>query len=140
MDSTQEVEDTLDFIKYAMRQASENEGLQCAIQYENRLVGMIGFHKINKNTMTGEIGYWLSKEVNGKGIMTKCVKEIISIGFKFLHLRKIEIHCAIDNTRSRSIPEKLQFKQEGVIRRAGNLYDELVDHVIYGLLDSEWTG
>ncbi|WP_425464247.1 GNAT family N-acetyltransferase [Paenibacillus zeisoli] len=43
------------------------------------------------------------------------------------------------NQKSRSIPVRLGFTEEGVIRQAelnGNRY---IDHVVYGILASEWT-
>jgi ribosomal-protein-serine acetyltransferase len=54
-------------------------------------------------------------------------------------LNKVEIHCAVDNKRSRAIPERLGFTQEGIIRANQWLYDHYVDDVIYGMLASEWS-
>jgi ribosomal-protein-serine acetyltransferase len=138
LDQTTTIEDTKAFLTSAAEQAAHEDGLQCAIMSNNRLVGMVGFPCIMKFTMTGHIGYWLDEAANGQGIMTKCVREIIAIGFSQLHLKKVEIHCHVDNVRSRAIPERLSLKQEGILRQAGNLYGTLVDHVVYGMIMSEW--
>ncbi len=44
------------------------------------------------------------------------------------------------NTRSRAIPERLGFTQEGKLRQMGYTRDGLADYVIYGLLADEWRG
>jgi hypothetical protein len=48
--------------------------------------------------------------------------------------------AAIENSRSRAIPERLGLKKEGIIRDAEWLYDHYVDHMLYTLLKSEWQG
>jgi len=45
---------------------------------------------------------------------------------------------APDNARSRAIPERLGFRQEGVMREAGASALGHHDLVVYGLLDREW--
>ena len=54
-------------------------------------------------------------------------------------LNRIEIRCATQNVRSRAIPERLGFKEEGLIRDAEWLYDHYVDHIVYGMLESDWV-
>ena len=49
-------------------------------------------------------------------------------------LYRIEIRCAVQNEKSRAIPEKLHFTNEGTIRDGEWLYDKFVDLVIYGML------
>ena len=53
-------------------------------------------------------------------------------------LNKIEISIAEENFRSRALPKKYGFKEEGIIRDAEWLNDKYVNHVLYGLLKSEW--
>ena len=138
IDSNTNADDSKEFIKKTLQQVSDESGLQCGIFYQDRFVGMIGYHTIKREIDMGEIGYWLAEDANGRGIMTRCVKAMINIGIQELGVKKIEIFCAESNHRSRAIPERLGFTQEGVIRRAGNLYGECVSHIIYGLLAEEW--
>ncbi|HLR53575.1 MAG TPA: GNAT family protein, partial [Pseudogracilibacillus sp.] len=39
---------------------------------------------------------------------------------------------------SSRIPERLGFQYEGRLRQAEWLYDDYVDHFVYGLLKEEW--
>jgi ribosomal-protein-serine acetyltransferase len=42
--------------------------------------------------------------------------------------------------KSRALPKRLGFTEEGIIREAEWLYDHYEDHVVYGLLKKEYTG
>lgn len=59
--------------------------------------------------------------------------------FSHLKLNKVEIRAAIENKKSRSIPERLGFVNEGSIRQAEWLYDHFVDQIVYGILAIEWN-
>ena len=138
LDNTTEQKDAEKFIKMSVSQMAEGRGIVCVIVFQEKIVGVVSYNSIEKSTKTGDIGYWLDKDHNGKGIMTKCVEKLIEIGFSELALRKVEIKCAEGNIKSRSLPERLGLKQEGVIRNAENLYGRYVDHVVYGLMKAEW--
>jgi ribosomal-protein-serine acetyltransferase len=69
--------------------------------------------------------------------MTESVKDLIEVGFKYYSLNRIEIRCAVENRKSRAIPERLGFQQEGIIRRAEKVYGMHFDHVVYGFLKQE---
>ena len=96
----------------------------------------MGYNQIDRINNIGHIGYWLGQEYNGKGVMTKSVNELIEIGHIYYSLRRFDIRCAVENSRSRAIPERLGFKNEGIIRQAEKVYDNYFDHVVYGLLKS----
>lgn len=51
----------------------------------------------NKKT---EIGYWISKENEGRGIISKTIKVLIEYAFNDLGLNKIEIGVAVPNVRN----------------------------------------
>ncbi len=138
VDAIQEQRNTENYISLGMKKFSEGEQIPCVILYRKKLVGCIGFNKLIPNTQVGWIGYWLAEEFNGRGIMNRAVREMEKIGFSERELTKIEIHCATGNIRSRNIPLRLGYTEEGLIRRAENLYGKLVNHHIYGLLKEDY--
>jgi len=85
-----------------------------------------------------EIGYWLGESFQGRGLVTKSCRVLIDYAFNELKLNRVEMRCGVENKKSRNIPEKLGFREEGVVRQAGWLHDHFVDYVIYGMLASEW--
>jgi ribosomal-protein-serine acetyltransferase len=54
-----------------------------------------------------------------------------------LQLNRIEIKCGIENFKSKTIPEKLNFTKEGVIRQGELLYDKFIDLNLYSLLKTD---
>jgi ribosomal-protein-serine acetyltransferase len=90
--------------------------------------------------VTGEIGYWNTREFEGRGYVTRAVEAFIAMGFEEMGLHRISIRAGVDNLRSRAIPERLGFTQEGLLRGEGKGSDEYGFHdlVVYGLLEDEW--
>ncbi|MCM3390140.1 GNAT family N-acetyltransferase [Ureibacillus chungkukjangi] len=138
LDYSTKVQDTVDNIKGNLLKFVAQEGLDTAIVFNGKIVGKIGFNKINKANKTAYIGYMLDEAFQGKGIMTRATKAMVNIAFEEYGLNKVEIHAAEGNTKSRSIPVRLGFKEEGTIRSAEWLYSQYVDHVVYGMLKEEW--
>ena len=134
LDSVREISDTRDFLELQLLRFQKGEALHITIFYRDKIAGLVGYNQIDRDNNIGHIGYWLGQEYNGKGIMTKSVRELIEIGCLYYSLRRFDIRCAINNNRSRAIPERLGFQNEGIIRQAEKVYDNYFDHVIYGLL------
>lgn len=140
LDYTKSIEDTAQNIQSRCNELVENGGYpqSFAIIYNGEIAGTIGFNEINKTNKIGVVGYWLGEKFQGKGIMSKAFKAVIDYGFNDLKLNRIEVRIAVENKKSRALPERFGFKKEGEIRQAEWLYDHYVDHIIYGLLENEW--
>jgi ribosomal-protein-serine acetyltransferase len=102
------------------------------------LIGVIALEYVDSVNRMTEIGYWLSAEAEGKGLILKTCPTLIDYAFRTLNLNRVQIRCASENIRSRAIPEKLGFRQEGILRRAEKLHDRYVDLIVYGMLADEW--
>lgn len=138
VDQMQTVANFAYYISDTKKRAAANTDFGYAIIIEKNIVGRIGLHHINQQNKTGEIGYWLAGGQQGRGIVTRCCKAIINHGFNELGLNRIEIKCATGNAKSRAIAEKLQFKQEGVLRQAELLNGKFIDLLLYAMLKEEW--
>jgi ribosomal-protein-serine acetyltransferase len=137
VDSTNNVSHSENFIRSTLQQFANNEGFAAAICDNNRIIGVVGLNRIDRDNRIGYIGYWLSEPYQGKGIMTKSCQVAIDYAFEKLKLNRLVITCATENQRSRAIPLRLGFAHEGVLRDAEWLYDRFVDHDVYALLVSD---
>lgn len=138
LDDTNNVEDSLEYIKHTFYAYNNRQGIHAGIFYKEELVGVVAFHRLDYTHRIGTIGYWLGEKFQGRGIMTQTVASIVTYGFEELRLNRIELRVAKENITSRAIPERLQFTKEGVLRQAERLYDMYVDHIIYSMLAEEW--
>ena len=132
------VEDALEFIKRARRQFAENQAVFTHIIYQGRHAGNIGYNQLDWTNRATEIGYWLAESFQGKGIMTRACRSLVDYAFGEFKLNRVGIHCGLGNAKSRAVPERPGFKQEGVFRQAEWLHDHFTDLVIYSMLAEEW--
>ena len=139
LDFTKSVGDTKEFIQGCLKGYADSKSLTTVILFKGEIVGVAGFNSINLANKTAYIGYWLGEGYQGNGIMTKVAKALTDYAFDYLKLNKVEIRAAVENNRSRSIPERLGYVHEGTIRDAEWLYDHFVDHAVYGVLAREWN-
>lgn len=130
--------DSLAFIRSVLNQLASNQGFSLGIFHKGRLAGMVGMHTLSWANRSVRLGYWLGEEFQGHGLITKSCQVLIDYAFDEMGLNKVEIDPAPGNARSRAIPERLGFQQEGTVRQVEWLYDHFVDHVIYGMLAEEW--
>lgn len=105
------------------------------------LIGSIGFEddKRRPGVRSKELGYSLSEEFWGKGIMTEAAKKVIEYAFEALRLDVLAICTGSLNERSASVIEKCGFKYEGTERYCYLIYDGSIrDSRCYSMLRSEW--
>jgi ribosomal-protein-serine acetyltransferase len=115
--------DVLPFIRGTRRQIADNDGMQTAIVApDRRIVGMVGFHSIDWMNRKSSIGYWLARDEQGRGTMTEAVR------------------AHVENARSRAIPERLGFREEGVLRQVERVGGRMLDGVVYAMLADDWPG
>lgn len=137
LDTMVKLDDALNFIEYYAQLASSNNGFQAGIWKQEMLIGIICFYRVDWANRSANIGYWLGEQFQGCGIMTRACSALIEYGFRSMHLHRLEIRCAVENRRSRAIPERLGFSYEGRSRDAEWLYDHFVDHAVYSKLAVE---
>ncbi len=137
-DKERPIERTREWIKQNLARFANNESFTVGIWYKGTMAGQIDFGNLDWRDRNMEIGYWLGESFQGKGLITRACRVLINHAFNELKLNRIYMRCAVENKKSRKIPEKLGFREEGILRQAGWLHDHFVDDVIYGMLASEW--
>ncbi len=135
---TRGVADSLAFIRAARRQSEENRGMQLALMQGQRIIGVVGFHAIDWTRKSTSIGYWLAADRQGAGTMTLAVCALLNHAFDRWRLTRVEIRAGVLNTRSRAIPQRLGFREEGVLRSAERIGTRVIDHVVYVITAREW--
>ena len=84
------------------------------------------------------IGYWISQEVAGRGIMPRAVALLMDHAFGAMALHRIEINIRPENVASLRVVEKLGIRQEGYRPRYLHIDGAWRDHVSFVMLVDEW--
>ena len=137
VDHTTTVGHVEEFIHKALKKFAEQNGFDGGIWLNGRYIGGIGMQYWDRLNWKTEIGYWLSEEFRGQGLMTDCARRCVEFAFEELGMRRVEIRCAVPNRKSRAIPERLGFTLEGILRGGYHLHGGGVDMAVYGLLATD---
>ena len=133
--TTKTVDDTRTFIQSCLDDPVSVEGN--GIWVDGDLAGGIGLD-IDTLSNSGEIGYWLAKLYEGRGIVTRACERFFDMAFDELRLHRMELQAASGNLRSRAVAGRLGMYEEGVARDGIRVADGYLDSVQYGILEDEW--
>lgn len=103
---------------------------------EKKVIGCLGFIRIDRFTGKADIGYWLGKNYWRKGFGFEAVNALINFAFNKFKLQRLETAIYAENRASQALVKKLGFKKEGVRHRASRSLATGVLHnvAIYALL------
>ena len=140
VDATTKTDHSLQFIQAAIAQQAAGEAMALGIflQQERRLIGGIGMHHWNHDLKLAQVGYWLTRDCEGRGLMHRSALRFIDFLFRKVGLNKVEMHIVHYNTRSLVLAERLGAKTEGCIRQSLKVAGKLEDIIITGILREEW--
>jgi RimJ/RimL family protein N-acetyltransferase len=107
-----------------------------------RYAGEICLRSIDWRVPRADVGYYLCRRFERKGIMVEALRKMIPLAFDVLQIRKMQIRCAVSNVRSRRVAERCGFRLEGVLRNDAVRADgaTLVNVVYYGLTPDDRRG
>ncbi len=103
-----------------------------------RHLGNVSVWYTSRQSLVGEVGYWIRSDESGKGLATEAAARAIEIGFDELELHRIVLRIAVGNDASQRVAEKLGFIREGLLRQELKVRGEWLDHTAWGLLEEEY--
>jgi len=121
--------------------AEEEDVWGIVMKSSNKVVGSIGLHRDRKrdNPLSRMMGYALSEDYWGRGLMTEAAERILRYSFEELDLQVVSVYHYPSNARSRRVIEKAGFTFEGTLRQASTLFDgKVVDDICYSITREEY--
>jgi len=104
---------------------------------ENRLIGGTGLHtRIGAEAL--EIGYWINKNYINHGYATETSAALTKVAFEIQQVKRVEIHCAVENIRSAAVPRKLGYTHEATLRKRSFANGQLSDTMIWTLFAEDY--
>ncbi|MGE4497252.1 MAG: GNAT family N-acetyltransferase [Deferribacterales bacterium] len=105
------------------------------------LIGTAKLDKINHYTKSAEDGIMIgNRNFWGKGVAKKVYKVILDYAFGTLGLNRITSGCNEHNTGMVKVLEYFGYKQEGVLRESDYINGTYSNHLLFGILRSEYKG
>jgi len=127
-----------EFVRARAADNAARVSLTTNILLDGKLCGAIGLHAFNERHRSTSIGYWIDAAYEGRGIITRACRAIVTAGFREYAMHRIEIRCAVGNTRSAAVPVRLGFVEEGILREAEWHYDRWLDLRVFRMLEQDW--
>lgn len=102
---------------------------------DGAIAGAITLDNIRRGpAQAGTLGYWTAAAHIRQGYMLEAIAELRRFAFDELDLGRIEAGCLPENTASRALLEKADFRYEGVARAYLQINGRWRDHVLYAAL------
>ena len=80
------------------------------------LIGFVQVFAIDWQVPSGELGFFIDKELIRQGIMTEVLARVVRFAFLQLELEKLVIKTLIDNYASQRLARRVGFSREGELR------------------------
>lgn len=131
------IDDAIKHIEFMQGLLESGECINWAIclKEDNKLIGNIGYFRMQPENHRSEIGYMLATEFHGKGILQEAITEIIKYGFETLKLHSIEAVTDPENYASWKLLEKNGFIREGHFKEDCFWQGKYLDSFVYSLLN-----
>lgn len=131
-DTHSSLSDTNEFINSFLPHYDAPWGIE--LKENGKFIGTVHFVWWQPKHNSAEIGYVLSKEYWGKGLITEAAKAIIPFGFESMNLVRIQARCFLENEGSERVMVKLGMSFEGISRKVMYVKGEYKDLKVYSLL------
>ena len=131
------IEETKELIYKINEMIAFNDGISWAIclKNNNKMIGSVSFHRVEKEHYRGEIGYMLHPDYWRQGIVSEAVAAIIKYGFNTIQFHSIEAHIDPTNIGSEKLLQKFSFVKEAHFKENYFFNGQFLDTAVYCLLN-----
>ena len=136
------IEDSRAFLEFATQKYENGDEPDWGIVYRGNgcLVGACGLVNWEAEHARAEVGFVLSREYWGRGLMSEAVQAILRFGFERMNLNRIEARCIAENAASARVMEKAGMFYEGTLRQREYIKGAYRDIKLYAILKKGFPG
>jgi ribosomal-protein-alanine N-acetyltransferase len=134
-----DIKDSVELIERVQKGREESSSITWGITTKSdpKLIGMIGYYRIQLEHYRGEIGYTLHADHWRKGIMSEATKAVVAHGFEGLGFHSIEARTDPKNSASNALLQSNGFVREGLFKENYFWNGEFLDSAIYSRIAPE---
>ncbi len=126
-------------VRRMRKDARAGRALPWAIIADGRFVGQLTVGGITYGSLrSAYIGYWIDKDVAGRGIMPAAVAMACDFCLDVLRLHRVEINIRPENMASLRVVEKIGLRKEGERPKYLHIDGDWRDHVTYVVMSGEF--
>jgi RimJ/RimL family protein N-acetyltransferase len=85
------------------------------LKEQNRLVGNCGFWRLNLDSKTADINYFVAPEYRGMELAPDAVRLVLEFSFSEIGLTCVRAQCELDNIQSLRVMQKVGMSFKGLI-------------------------
>jgi ribosomal-protein-alanine N-acetyltransferase len=123
------------------RRARSGTSLPFAVRVEGRLAGQVTVDNVVRGALrSGYLGYWIDREVAGRGMASLAVALVCDHAFGAVGLHRVQADIRPENLPSQRLVQRLGFQQEGLLRRYLDIDGDWRDHLAFALLAEDLPG
>jgi ribosomal-protein-alanine N-acetyltransferase len=105
----------------------------------SRFSGEITLSSIQRGPFqTGHIGYWIDRDLAGRGYTPEAVVVVLAFAFDTIALHRVEVSIIPRNHASLRVVEKLGLRSEGIAQKYLEIDGEWEDHAKFAITSEEW--
>jgi [ribosomal protein S5]-alanine N-acetyltransferase len=106
------------------------------IEEDRAIVGMVSLTAIERGpAQSAHLGYWVGQDVNGRGVATEAVRQVLIVAFGEYGLHRVQAGTLLHNTGSQKVLGRNGFEQIGRARRYLKIAGEWQDHILFQRLE-----
>ncbi len=122
-------------------EARKGHMLPMAIEVDGDFCGQITVGNIVRGALrSGWIGYWVSKDFNGRGVATAALALGLDHCFGSAGLHRVEATVRPENLASQAVLRHVGFRQEGLLKNYLDVDGGWRDHLLVAITSSEVQG
>lgn len=133
------IAETKDFLNNIVLPNYEEESYRWYIELkeESKIIGHIRVTSFNKAKKFADLGWAISDDYWGKGIMPEAGRAVLEY-LKEIGFVRIEARHKVENINSGKVMQKIGMKFEGVLRKSGLCNNgDLVDSAVYSYIKDQ---
>ncbi|MCE5223575.1 GNAT family N-acetyltransferase [bacterium] len=136
----QSFDDTLSFINQTITKYEKQE-VSCwgvTLQSTHQLIGTADFVWWSTDHRKAEAAYCFSKEYWNQGYATEALMGLITFGFTYMDLNRVETRCFEENKASARVMQKAGMTHEGLLREVLYAKNQFRNTHYYSILKTDY--
>jgi ribosomal-protein-alanine N-acetyltransferase len=128
------------FIAWTLRQRAAGTYACFAVTVAgfDSAIGIFQVREMDGGFETAEWGFAIGSPFWGTGVFQDSAELVLEFVFEKLHVHRLEARAAVLNARGIGALRKIGAVKEGLLRKSLRRNGELLDQVLYTVLESDW--